>query len=272
MCFIVVVALCLSQGNPVNVRVIEAAPARLELIARPNTLPADGQTLSSIEIKVFNQQEQPFPGDVNVNFTVQPPRAGVITPQVTVKGSRVVTFTASTSGTVSIIATAGQISGLVSITATAEQGSSTALAGSETPAAQSKQPQLKEWSHLYAVTDTNKMIIYQLPSDTPIELIGEPQGDFRQVALTIWASQEIITLTEVITSTEIQQGVIKDGIQDTKVKVDDPENKGLNSVGAKTTILATAAGWPVEILGRNDANEIKVRIKGWMFQKNIKGE
>jgi uncharacterized repeat protein (TIGR01451 family) len=210
-----------AEGN----RVPDVSPANVNVQAVPTPIPTEPPLLPT--------------------NTVEPPP-----PPITNTSEPAITVTP----TVSITATAtGALTPTITVTATTTVTTTATFTSSRTT-----RP-----AHLFseAIADNAEeyIVIFQLPANTPVELL-EPSPtdlDFSKVALTLTVSSNLIDLKS--------SQILGEG----KVAVGDDPNAPPNTTSDERRFLPNAKGYPVTILDTSQQDQVLIRIEGWMLTNLI---
>ncbi len=234
---------------PVQQAEVSSAPASIEISSlNPNTLPADEKSTATIIVTVRDSKGNPVKDPATVQFTLQPKDVGRIEPNpaLTLDGQATVTFTSGNNPVpVKIVASVGSITKDVSITLTAP----------------SRTANLKQVYHLITEPSyaDNKLVIFQMPVGTPLELLGEPSDDWQKVAVRVWVERNM-----VIQNAQGQTVFAGDVKFKTVLLGNNPEDTSdlLNRNGTRQ-LYSAAPNYPVQIIDESNSTYFRIRIEGW---------
>jgi len=226
----------------ISLTIEEAIPTRIELAVDPPAIPADGVSTAFIIAKVFDQQGNPIADGVQADFSIQPRDLGVIQPDIafTTHGEARATFMAGTmTGEVNVVVTIETATEMVAIDLV-------------------KRGRTSIQTHLFPSPeeDTGRLIVFQIPVGTPVELLEEIQNDFRKVAVLVWVPKDVVDMDAG------GQGSIATHSQE--VRVGDTPKNSLNSPDTERLLHPGALGVPVQILDDSRTDYVRIRIVGWM--------
>lgn len=213
---------------------------------------------TTITIELVGDDGEAVPVNAQVNLSLTKSDG---TPADNSLGRLETTAVNTVEGRATVTFVAGVNPGTVDITAATSNG----LSSNPLRIQIVKQGKLTTQDHFYNASDLsqNSIIVFQLPVDTPIELLGETTNGAEKVALTIWLPRQYVTENGAISGLETgtEQIYVGEGI-------DDPLNQG----SGQRQLQSSANGILVEIIDQNvDGSFVRIRITGWVNQNSIEG-
>ena len=227
-----------------NLEVEEAIPTKIDLVADPPIVLADGVSTALIVAKVFDQQGNMIINGPQVTFSLQPSGMGNIQPA-----------TASTTlGEARAIFTAGATPGGVEIAA----GGGTATIAIHIDLV--SRGRVSVQAHLFCSPeeDTNRLIVFQIPAGTPIELLDEVQGDFARAALRVWVPRSVLSTDSKGQSTIVSYG---QEVFVGEIPEDSPD--------VQSQLHQGALDIPVQILDNGRPDYVRIKVVGWILLGSI---
>jgi hypothetical protein len=244
----------------VNVSVLQPTAIRLSATATrllasstiitPTTTPTRATT-TTITIELLNTDGQMSPVSEQINLSLESSNG---TPADASLGVLEATTLTTVEGRATVILATGTHPGIVNVRAVTAKGLSADFLTIEIVTS----GRLGRTDHLYKTSTLSNanVIIFQLPSDTPVELLGETVNGAEKVALIIWLPRQYIA----------ENGSII-GIQTAlpQIYVGEDRSDPLNASSGARQLQLLANGTPVEFVDQaSDSDYVRIRIIGWV--------